>query len=671
MVFCLYFLIQASAASAETAVTSTVTQGLEIIQEPLGQTAVDIRVIVARVIRVALGLLGIIFLILILYGGYLWMTAGGNAEQIAAAKKVLTNGTIGLIIILSAYSIVLLIMNILGLGSSGDGSGDLMGEVGLSSDQNFYGSGALGTIIKDHYPDRNQIDVPRNAKIIITFKKPVNLASFIDNTNGSKDGDGNDILGDCTTPNPNDNFSWENNCDRLKIAEPNKLPPISIKRAGEEIGGASVLASGANGSYHTVVIRPLDLLGSESENMLHTVRVGAAIKFDDPENDNPSIFKGLPPGRDFYEWKFTTNNTLDLNPPYVVSVFPANGTVESKNSVIQVDFNEPIDPTGIQGVFTDQKDYFAIEGNVIFATTSQSTLPPGEFRLLNGYKTLEFTSTLACGTNACGGTIYCLPVCDKTGADCTEDTYEILLRAGRTFTNSSFEALPFSGLMDLSGNALDANRNKIVDQVSITSPVFPNQKEYDNFFWSFRLNDRVDMTAPYLHQVSPGPNAGNITPDQELSLLFSKRMRVEPMYSIAIEEKPISADPLCFVPRVTFNDDGTTDDDYTTKTELKHCPFITTAQRYYYPVVTSSVEDVKFNCFYPGKGPIDTESASKNSKICDDAHPNNCCGVDKTTDEVFCCNGVKNTIDTQACIEALKSASPLTVISPLTAQTAG
>lgn len=69
----------------------------------------DPRVTVATVIRAALGVVGIIFLILTLYAGALWMMSGGNEEQIAKAKKTLTASIIGLIIVISAYSITIFV----------------------------------------------------------------------------------------------------------------------------------------------------------------------------------------------------------------------------------------------------------------------------------------------------------------------------------------------------------------------------------------------------------------------------------------------------------------------------------------------------------------------------------------------------------------------------------
>ncbi len=60
---------------------------------------------VGQLINVALGLLGMVLLILVIYGGYLWMTAGGNSDQVEKAKKILTNSIIGLIIIMASYAI--------------------------------------------------------------------------------------------------------------------------------------------------------------------------------------------------------------------------------------------------------------------------------------------------------------------------------------------------------------------------------------------------------------------------------------------------------------------------------------------------------------------------------------------------------------------------------------
>lgn len=73
--------------------------------EATGLGSRDVRETVASIIRVALGLLGIVAVVIILIGGFKWMTAGGNDEQVGEAKKWIFSGIIGLAIILSAYAL--------------------------------------------------------------------------------------------------------------------------------------------------------------------------------------------------------------------------------------------------------------------------------------------------------------------------------------------------------------------------------------------------------------------------------------------------------------------------------------------------------------------------------------------------------------------------------------
>lgn len=60
---------------------------------------------IASIIRVALSLLGIVAVVIILMGGFKWMTAGGNQDEVDKARKLILNGVIGLAIILSAFAI--------------------------------------------------------------------------------------------------------------------------------------------------------------------------------------------------------------------------------------------------------------------------------------------------------------------------------------------------------------------------------------------------------------------------------------------------------------------------------------------------------------------------------------------------------------------------------------
>jgi cytochrome bd-type quinol oxidase subunit 2 len=69
--------------------------------------------IIGTVIQSFLSLLGVIFLILIIYAGITWMTAGGDEPKVEKAQKILKNAIIGLIIIVSAYAISYFVINAL------------------------------------------------------------------------------------------------------------------------------------------------------------------------------------------------------------------------------------------------------------------------------------------------------------------------------------------------------------------------------------------------------------------------------------------------------------------------------------------------------------------------------------------------------------------------------
>jgi heme/copper-type cytochrome/quinol oxidase subunit 2 len=65
----------------------------------------DVRSGTMTIVEVLLGLLGIIAIIVILYGGFKWMTSGGDDTKVEESRKLLLAGAIGLAIILGAYAI--------------------------------------------------------------------------------------------------------------------------------------------------------------------------------------------------------------------------------------------------------------------------------------------------------------------------------------------------------------------------------------------------------------------------------------------------------------------------------------------------------------------------------------------------------------------------------------
>jgi len=240
----------------------------------------DPRVIIVKVIRVALGFLGIIAVAIFLYGGWLWMTSGGNEEKIGKAKKTLINAIIGIIIIMSAFIIVNFILNMLE-GGDGIGSGPPTSRPPSSGG----GIGAIGACsVETVYPEDGQQDVPRNTAIMVSFKEAVDLSTV--QLEGSNYID----------------------TESVQIYQTNN-PDVLITDVQASITSDNM----------TIILSPDDYLGSPSGFIWYTVHLSNINKLN-PTGTNPSIFSNC--YNDFLEWQFEVSNRIDLTPPQIVSVFP-------------------------------------------------------------------------------------------------------------------------------------------------------------------------------------------------------------------------------------------------------------------------------------------------------------------------------------------------------------
>ena len=85
--------------------TTGIDVGLNEIDNEISLGNTDPRTTVARLINFAMLFLGIIAVVIILAGGFKWMTAGGNEDKVGEAQKLISAGVIGLIIVLSAWGI--------------------------------------------------------------------------------------------------------------------------------------------------------------------------------------------------------------------------------------------------------------------------------------------------------------------------------------------------------------------------------------------------------------------------------------------------------------------------------------------------------------------------------------------------------------------------------------
>lgn len=83
----------------------------DLTAKELGLGTQDVRTTIAKIINVALGLLGIVAVCIVLIGGFKWMTAGGEQGKVDEAKKLITSGIIGLAIIVTSYAIAQFVIN--------------------------------------------------------------------------------------------------------------------------------------------------------------------------------------------------------------------------------------------------------------------------------------------------------------------------------------------------------------------------------------------------------------------------------------------------------------------------------------------------------------------------------------------------------------------------------
>ncbi|MBI5254495.1 hypothetical protein HY932_01805, partial [Candidatus Falkowbacteria bacterium] len=104
VIFCLVVLAQPIIALAkgsyftETATDYTIDEGLKQASQGVFATS-DEKTLperIGQIIEVLLSLVGVVFLVMIIIGGIMWMT-GGDSPQVKKAQQRIVNAAIGLI----------------------------------------------------------------------------------------------------------------------------------------------------------------------------------------------------------------------------------------------------------------------------------------------------------------------------------------------------------------------------------------------------------------------------------------------------------------------------------------------------------------------------------------------------------------------------------------------
>lgn len=79
------------------------------LTNPLGVD--DPKLFIVRILRYALGFLGVVSLIMIIYGGFLMLTSGGNADTVKKAKSTIIWAAAGIAIILISWQILRFVLD--------------------------------------------------------------------------------------------------------------------------------------------------------------------------------------------------------------------------------------------------------------------------------------------------------------------------------------------------------------------------------------------------------------------------------------------------------------------------------------------------------------------------------------------------------------------------------
>lgn len=76
-----------------------------------GLGTAPVAVIISDIVKVFLSFLGVLFIVLIIYAGFMWMTAAGSEDKISQAKTTIVAAVIGLAIVLAAYAITYFVLD--------------------------------------------------------------------------------------------------------------------------------------------------------------------------------------------------------------------------------------------------------------------------------------------------------------------------------------------------------------------------------------------------------------------------------------------------------------------------------------------------------------------------------------------------------------------------------
>ncbi len=265
----------------------------------LGTT--NLIVAIANIIRIIFGILGVIALLIILYGGFTWMTAAGNPDRVEKAKKILISAIIGLAIIFSTFAIVSFIIKAL-TGEFWPGPG---GPGGPGPTPPVVTPGGIGGgPIESVYPAPGQRDVPIDTVIVATFKEAIIPETICQTDSGECDQD-----------------SITENIEICLMVEEECVAPE--EEFGKDFFNDTKVDQQADS--RTFIFYPNNAAGKylgadddQDRQFQVTLKSGISAQAE----PDISVFNDL--AGNSFNWRFQTNGKFDLAPPEVVKfgVYP-------------------------------------------------------------------------------------------------------------------------------------------------------------------------------------------------------------------------------------------------------------------------------------------------------------------------------------------------------------
>lgn len=602
------FLVLAPVASAQAPQTLGAADVQTVAQAAGVDGATDLFAIIGNIINIFFSVLGVLLLLYFLYAGYLWMTAGGDQEQVQKAQTTIKNAVIGLVIIVSSFAVSRFILDWLaGDGQGFGGGGVTQNAGGIRGGSGFPGAaGALGAgLIEYHIPERDAREVPRNASIIMVFKQPIDPASaIVDYTEQTS-----------TT-------AHTLNTQAIKIFQTGQEQGTTMRGQDVEVYFSS--------DKQSMIVRPKQLLGNSVRNTDYTVILTAGdrgLRLLSENGRGPSIFsagEGYLRSTEGYSWRFEVSTIEDNTPPKIVSVIPVENGQYAPNVVVQMNFDKALNPLSADGILRDGAGFQNVEVAASPIQGQGASRPDGQFSLVNRLRTIEFVTNMSCGVNTCGRQVYCLPFSSNIAVRIKAATLSQVPPQARLMPGPS----PFDGVVDYTGNSFDGNGDG--------RAAGPGD---DDYAWRFQTTDRPNLDAPRITAVRPGVRANNVAVDVPVQSDFDSALQASTISSDTVRlrtnEPEELRDTFWWMVGVTpLRQDGgpaqAGDRAMRSRIDVGHRPYSPvqetpegTLNPQYAPFVQSEVQNIYQNCFNPAS----SLTCSGNRNCCDDRSSSAACSL--------------------------------------------